>query len=129
MPSPTPQPQTGETKFTFPDLTAPSLLGVMLMLIIVGLGYRFFTHRPAGMPEPGLRTAIRTPADMMQLQERIARLKEETGVTQTRLEGAPELREPDVRTPRARKTKVAKTRKTGARISQKAFEDIEKALK
>jgi hypothetical protein len=138
-----------ETKFQFPVLFVTLFI---LMIIIMTLGFRYSAHRartttiPAykapkiphiripEMPSIPKISAARAqlPAALVNLQERIERIKQEAEITTQKLEAKQESQESTVlEEPKAKKLKkIPKVhRKRAKRISKKAFEDVEKALK
>ncbi|MCX6775106.1 MAG: hypothetical protein NTY99_03400, partial [DPANN group archaeon] len=148
-PAVAPTPPVAGTKFQFPVLFVTLFV---LMLVIMTLGLRYAAHRPRAtavqtfkapkmqhiripeMPSMPRISAARAqlPAALVNLQERIARIKQEAEITTQKLQAKQEsqesvvLEEPKVKK-HGKTTKVH--RKRARHISKKAFEDIEKALK
>ena len=132
-PIPTPTPPTPAVVTpAFPIV--PIALTVLLMLIVITIGYRWYVRKPAAITMPAIRVSPTTLPEAAQLQQRIAEIKRALELPVSKL--APEVQRvtkvsKEFVKPKAKPAKRAKklVKKTGEKKFYRALGGVEKALR
>lgn len=134
-PIPTPAPPAVVTP-AFPIV--PIALTVLLMLVVIGLGYRWHARRPAAITMPVTKVPPTTPPEAIQLQQRIAEIKKALELPASRL-AAPQVQKvakirkeagKKIVKPKSRPIKRIKpAKKIGEKKFYRALRGVEKELR